>query len=80
MRLLNVREMRGALDVVYFVEIIFEELLELHRLDCLGGLGKLDIYNYCKNTLESLNQNKLKPPRVLSGEDLIELGIRQDQS
>ena len=76
MRLLNVREMRESTRRRLFRRDYFEELLELHRLDCLGGLGKLDIYDYCKNTLESLSQNKLKPPRVLSGRDLIELGIR----
>ena len=75
MQLLNIREMRESTRRRLFRQGYFEELLELHRVDCLGGSGKLDVYNFCLDELESLCPNELRPPRVLSGRDLIELGI-----
>ncbi len=75
MQLFNIRKMRESTRRRLFRQGYFEELLELHRADCLGGLGNLDIYNFCLSQLKSLGLNELKPPRVLSGRDLIELGL-----
>jgi poly(A) polymerase len=50
--------------------------LELHRLDCVGSHRRLDIYNFLQEQRVQLNrQPHLKPP-LLSGSDLIELGVR----
>ena len=76
MQLFNVREMRESTRRRLFRQSYFDELLELHRVDCLGGSGMLDIYDFCADQLESLSQQELRPARILSGSDLIELGIR----
>ncbi len=52
----------------------FEEHLELHRLDCSASHRQLDNYLYAKEKLESLPAEELKPPRLLTGDDLIEAG------
>lgn len=52
----------------------FEEHLELHRLDCSASHRQLDNYFYAKEKLESLPAEELKPPRLLTGDDLIEAG------
>ncbi|MCL4855564.1 MAG: CCA tRNA nucleotidyltransferase [Bryobacteraceae bacterium] len=52
----------------------FEEHLELHRLDCSASHRQLDNYFYAKEKLESLPVEELKPPRLLTGDDLIEAG------
>lgn len=76
MQLLNVREMRESTRRRLFRQDYFKELLELHRVDCLGGSGRLDTYNLCVSELDSISQLELRPTRILSGRDLIELGIR----
>jgi poly(A) polymerase len=47
----------------------------LHRLDCLASHGKLDNYEFCRKQLESLTVEELHPPRLLTGDDLIDLGF-----
>jgi hypothetical protein len=47
----------------------------LHRLDCLGSHGDLDIHEFLRSEREALrNQPALQPP-LLRGRDLIELGL-----
>jgi hypothetical protein len=49
--------------------------LELHRVDCLASHGSLDNYRFAKEQLETLNEEQLKPPRLITGQDLIEHGF-----
>ncbi len=52
----------------------FEELLELHRLDCLASHGWLDNYDFVRAKLRELPPERLKPARLITGEDLIQAG------
>ena len=52
----------------------FAEHLELHRLDCLASHGNLDNYELVKRKLEELPAEQLKPPRLVTGDDLIGAG------
>ena len=54
----------------------FEEHLELHRLDCISSHGHLDNYEFAKAKLEASPPEELRPPRLLTGDDLIEAGYR----
>ena len=48
--------------------------LALHRLDCLGSHGLLDIYDFLvAQSAELAKQPEIRPP-LLTGVDLIELG------
>lgn len=50
--------------------------LQLHRLDCLGSHGMLDIYDFLvAQSSELANQPEIRPP-LLTGKDLIKLGIK----
>ena len=50
--------------------------LELHRLDCLGSHGRLDVYDFMVAQGEELaKQPKLIPP-LLTGDDLKALGVK----
>jgi poly(A) polymerase len=50
--------------------------LELHRLDCLGSHGMLDIHEFLlRASAELAKQPEIRPP-LLSGEDLIALGMK----
>jgi poly(A) polymerase len=50
--------------------------LELHRLDCLGSHGRLDIYEFLVEQARELEkQPDIKPP-LLTGDDLAALGLK----
>jgi poly(A) polymerase len=49
--------------------------MELHRLDCLGSHGRLDIYEFLRSEADALaRQPELVPP-LLSGHDLRAIGV-----
>ncbi|MBS1829615.1 MAG: CCA tRNA nucleotidyltransferase [Acidobacteria bacterium] len=52
----------------------FEEHLALHRLDCLSSNRQLENYEYARRMWESMPEEALRPPRLLTGEDLITAG------
>jgi len=54
----------------------FEEHLELHRLDCSASHGHLDNYKFAKTKFEHSPPEQLRPPRLLTGNDLIAAGYR----
>ncbi|MBI1738786.1 MAG: HD domain-containing protein, partial [Acidobacteria bacterium] len=53
----------------------FEEHLELHRLDCLSSHGMLDNYNFVRRFLEETPPEQVRPPRLITGDDLKQLGL-----
>jgi poly(A) polymerase len=53
----------------------FEEHLELHRLDCLSSHGSLEAYNFVQRFLAETLPEQVRPPRLLSGQDLKALGF-----
>jgi poly(A) polymerase len=52
----------------------FDEHLELHRLDCQSSHGKLDAYEALRAFLAETPPAEVRPPRLLSGDDLKDLG------
>jgi poly(A) polymerase len=54
----------------------FEEHLELHRLDCASSHGKLDNYSFVQGKLAELAEEEIRPPRLLTGDDLLAAGYQ----
>ena len=52
----------------------FGEHLELHRLDCISSHRRLENYEYARGKLAELPAETLRPPRLLTGRDLIDAG------
>ncbi|MBI2194728.1 MAG: CCA tRNA nucleotidyltransferase [Planctomycetes bacterium] len=52
------------------------QLLELHRLDCLGSHGNLANWEFCQQRLIEWPREVLDPPRLVTGDDLIGLGLQ----
>ena len=50
--------------------------LELHKLDCLGSSGNLENYNFLVEQAEELKQRPQIHPPLLTGNDLIALGVK----
>jgi poly(A) polymerase len=53
----------------------FEEHLELHRLDCLASHGSLEAYDFVQRFLAETPPEQVRPPRLVTGEDLKGMGI-----
>jgi poly(A) polymerase len=49
--------------------------LQLHRLDCLGSHGGLEIYDYLVKAAEALDQKPEIRPPLVRGDDLLALGM-----
>lgn len=74
MRFKDVRNMRASTLIKFLRMPRFGEHLELHRIDSLSSNGRLDTWEYVKRRLEELPEEKLKPPSLVTGRDLIEAG------
>jgi poly(A) polymerase len=76
MRFKDVTQMRAP-TLKRFVRLPeFDEHLELHRLDCLCSHGSLESYDFVKRFISETPADEVRPPRLLTGEDLIEMGLR----
>jgi poly(A) polymerase len=53
----------------------FEEHLELHRLDCLSSHRNLEGYEFVRRFLATTPPEEVRPPRLLTGDDLRALGF-----
>jgi poly(A) polymerase len=55
----------------------FDEHIELHRIDCLGSHGILDLYHYTREKMAQLPPEQVRPPSLINGHDLIAEGYQQ---
>jgi poly(A) polymerase len=76
MQFKDVPEMRKSTLRRLLLRPTFPLELELHRLDCLGSHGQLDIYEFLLRAAAELQKTPEIQPPLLSGEDLIALGIK----
>ena len=53
----------------------FEEHLELHRLDCLSSHRNLEAYEFVGRFLADTPPEQVRPPRLLTGDDLVSMGF-----
>jgi poly(A) polymerase len=58
----------------------FEEHLELHRLDCIASHGHLENYDLVRRFLAETPVEEVRPPRLLTGDDLKALGFQPGPS
>lgn len=76
MRFADVFQMRES-TVKRFLRLPkFDEHLELHRIDCLSSHGNVQNYEFMKERFEHSAPEQLRPPRLLTGRDLIAAGYR----
>jgi poly(A) polymerase len=53
----------------------FDEHLELHRLDCLSSHRNLEAYDFVRRFLAETPPEQVRPPRLLTGDDLLNMGF-----
>lgn len=74
MRFMDIQKARAS-RVKRFLRLPhFEEHLELHRLDCIASHGDRSAWEFCKALLDELEDEQIRPPRLVTGHDLIEWG------
>ena len=49
--------------------------LELHRIDCSSSHGDLENYEFLKHQLETMGPEEIDPPSLISGHDLLAMGL-----
>ena len=54
----------------------FDELMELHRLDCLASHRDLSLYEFVQQKLASTPQEEIRPQPLITGDDLIAAGYQ----
>lgn len=74
MRFMDAPRMKESTLKRFFRLPHFEELLELHRIDCLASHGLLDNYHFVRSKLEELSAAGIHPAPLLTGDDLIRQG------
>lgn len=52
----------------------FEEHMQMHLADCMASHGQTDAYNFIRGKMKEYGREEIKPPPLLSGQDLIDLG------
>jgi len=75
MKFKDVQQMRESTLKRFLRVPHFEEHLELHRVDCLASNGNLESYHFAQEKLLEFGQDRLRPPRLVTGRDLTKLGF-----
>jgi poly(A) polymerase len=76
MRFADVQKMKESTFKRFVRLPDFAEHLELHRIDCLGSHGMLDLYEYTKGKIAALPEDEVFPAPLLTGNDLISEGYK----
>jgi poly(A) polymerase len=76
MQFMNVQKMRVAKLKRFMAEPTFDQEMELHRVDCGSSNGFTDNYEFLQAKAEEFAAQPLIPPPLVTGLDLIELGLQ----
>jgi poly(A) polymerase len=75
MQFKDVPKMRPSTLKRMMARSTFQLELELHRIDCSSSHGDLKHYDFLKHQLETMSAEQIDPPQLISGRDLIEMGL-----
>jgi poly(A) polymerase len=74
MRFADAQRMKDSTFKKFVRMPFFEEHLALHRMDCLSSHGDLTSYTFTREKMAAIPPDKMQPPPLLTGNDLIEAG------
>ena len=72
----HAQEMRVSKLKRLFAHEGYPELAELYKIDSLASTANLDDYNFCQKMFEELKIEEIKPEPLITGNDLIALGLK----
>jgi poly(A) polymerase len=76
LRLVHAPEMRRSTLRRFLAEEGIDELLELARIDALASNKDLRFYEFCRAQQAALGNEPMKPPPLVRGRDLLDLGYQ----
>ncbi len=79
MRFIEVTKMKQSTLKRFLRQPYFDRHLELHRLDCMSSNRRLENYQFVRGKLVELKPEELRPPRLITGNDLIAMGYAQGE-
>jgi poly(A) polymerase len=53
----------------------FDELMEVAFMDAMASSSYLGFWHFCKHAMSTMTAQEIRPPRLIGGEDLKELGF-----
>ena len=76
MKFLNVEQIRPARLRRFLGNPLFDDDLELHRIDCLASHGDLSNYEFCTQKLREFRdqEKEILPSPLITGNDLKDAG------
>jgi poly(A) polymerase len=74
MRFAHVQQMKESTFKRFVRMPLFDQHLELHRIDCQASHGDLTSYNFTREKIASLPLAMLRPAPLITGDDLIAAG------
>jgi len=75
LRLVHTPEMRLSTLKRFLAQDGIDELLELARLDAMASNQDLTYYHFCRQKLQELGAEDIKPQPLIRGRDLLDLGF-----
>lgn len=76
MKFFGVKEMKQSTRMKLIASKNFDNMLELHRVDCLGSNGDLSNHEFIVHVRESTPATQIRPERLVDGNDLIAMGMK----
>ena len=76
LRIRDLPRMRPAKVKRFLARPDIADHLELHRVDCLASHGDLSTWEWARQAREHLTEEEQRPPRLVTGDDLIARGYR----
>jgi poly(A) polymerase len=76
MRFGSITQMKESTLKRFFRLPMFEEHIELHRLDCQSSHRDLSLYDFAKEKFHTLPAEQIRPQPLITGADLIAAGYK----
>jgi len=71
----NIKDMKKSTFKRFISIDNFDLHLKLHKADCLASHGDLSLLDFTNNKIEELSNEPIKPKPIITGDDLINLGL-----
>ncbi len=75
MKMFAVKEMKQATRMKLIADKNFDNLLELHRLDCISSNGNLESHDFIVQVRASTPPSQIRPERLIDGNEVMALGL-----
>jgi poly(A) polymerase len=76
MKFMHVKEMRTSRLKRFLALPYFGEHMLLHKADCMSSHRNLENYEFVTEKLRTFEPEEIRPPKILTGKDLIEMGFK----